>query len=423
MVIKNTSKIGSTPLRKSALAIAEAGIKAVLPENIIKDSVSIKGNLLRIKNKQFDLKSYRRLFIFAFGKAAADSAQALEKILGNRITGGAVIDVKSYKSKRLKVFVSDHPLPTKRNVRASKEFVKLVKDFGGLRANDFVIFVVSGGASALLCHPNRLTCAELGILVNKLFDKGVDIKEINTIRKHLSLIHGGYLAKYIYPAKAVALLYSDVPTSDLSVIASGPTFLDKTTVGDAKRIAKKYKLGSLPFIETPKDKKYFRNITNLLVCDNGAALKAMQKEAQKRGFKPTVYTNRLHGEARYAGERLIAKLKNNTAILAAGETTVKVNGSGKGGRNQELVLGALNHLGRKEVIVSIASDGKDFVKGTAGAIADLHTVLKAKKMKLDQEKYLDGNNSYVFFKNVGGLILTDETGGNVSDLMIALKGK
>ncbi len=423
MLIKNLHRLSSSSLRKSALEIAEAGITAVLPKNIIKETVSLKNNVLRVKNRKFDLRRYRRLFIFAFGKAAADSAQALEKILGNRITGGAVIDVKSYRSKRLKTFVADHPLPTARNIRASKEFVKLVKDFGGLKQDDLVIFVVSGGASALLCHPNKLTCTDLGKLTNTLFERGADIAEINTIRKHLSLIHGGYLAKYIYPARAVALLYSDVPTADLSVIASGPTFMDKTTVSDARRLARKYSLKKLPFIETPKDKKYFENVTNVLVCDNGVALKAMYARAARLKFKAIIYTNRLHGEARNAGRGLFTKLKSGSVILAAGETTVRIKGSGKGGRNQELVLGVLPHLKKGEVIVSIASDGKDYIKGAGGAIADLNTVSIARKMKLDPKKYLDNNDSYNFFKKTGDLILTDPTGANVSDLVIALHSK
>ncbi|PJC65531.1 MAG: glycerate kinase, partial [Candidatus Colwellbacteria bacterium CG_4_9_14_0_2_um_filter_50_12] len=242
MIIKNLRKLGSTSLRKSALSIAEAGIKAVLPKNIIRDSVSVKGDLLRIKNRQFDLKNYRRLFIFAFGKAAADSAHALEKILGDRIAGGVVIDVKTYKSKRLKVFAADHPLPTERNIKAGRELVKMLESFGKFTEKDIVLTVISGGASVLLCRPHQLTHTKLGVVVSALLKRGADIKEINIIRKHLSLIHGGYFAKYVYPAKTIALLYSDVPTSDLSVIASGPTFRDSTTVKDARRIAKKYGL-------------------------------------------------------------------------------------------------------------------------------------------------------------------------------------
>jgi glycerate-2-kinase len=237
------------------------------------------------------------------------------------------------------------------------------------------------------------------------------------------LIHGGYLAEYIYPGDVVALLYSDVPTSDLSVIASGPTFMDKTTVSDAKRIAKKYELGNLSFIETPKEKKYFKNIKNILICDNTIALRAMNERARELKFKSIVYSNRLQGVARYAGGKLLAKLKPGTAILAGGETTVKINHPGKGGRNQEMVLGALGYLKKNEVIISIASDGKDFIKGAGGAIADLNTLAKARKMKINPSKYLNGDNSYVFFKRIGDLILSDETGANVSDLMVALKGK
>jgi len=422
MIIKNIKKLGSNELRKSALSIAEAGITAVLPKNVIKSSVSSEGDLLKINNNQFDLKNYGRLFIFAFGKAAADSAEALEKILGNRITGGAVVDIKKYRSKYLKTFVADHPLPTERNIKVGNEFIKLLEDFGGMKADDFVIFVVSGGASVLLCHPNQLTSAELSALTSKFFEKGADITELNIVRKHLSLIHGGYFAKYIYPATAISLLYSDVPTSDLSVIASGPTFMDTTTVEDAKRIAEKYGIDNLPFIETPKENKYFEKIINILVCDNNVALKAMQKESKKLGFKSVIYTNLLHGEARYMGKELLSKLEDNTVILAAGETTVKVKKGGKGGRNQEFVLGSIPHLKEKEVVISIASDGKDFIKGIGGAIADLNIAAKAGKMKLNINKYLDENNSYKFFKKVGGLILTDSTGANVSDLMIAIKG-
>jgi glycerate 2-kinase len=423
MIIKNIEQLSRTPLRKATLLIAAAGVKAVLPKNVIFENISVKNNLLLIKNRKFDLRKYRRLFIFAFGKAAADSAQSLEKILGNYLTSGVVIDTKTYKSKRLKVFAADHPLPTKRNIKAGRELIKTLKSLGKFTKNDMVLTIISGGASVLLCYPHQLTTTKLGAVVSALLKRGADIKEINIVRKHLSLIHGGYFAKYVYPAKTIALLYSDVPTSDLSVIASGPTFRDNTTVNDAKRIAKKYSLGKQPFIETPKDKKYFKNVSNILVCDNLTALKAMRTKAKELGYKPIIYSNQLHGEARHAGKKLLAKLKAGTAVLAAGETTVKVKGFGKGGRNQELVLGSLPRLKEKEVIISIASDGKDFIKGAGGAIADLNTLKKAAKMNLDYKKYLNNNDAYNFFKKTGDLILTNPTGANVSDLIIALKEK
>jgi glycerate-2-kinase len=245
----------------------------------------------------------------------------------------------------------------------------------------------------------------------------------------LSLARGGFLAKYVYPAKVIALIFSDVPSNKLEFIASGPTIKDTTTVDDAKNILKKYKVESqigfnIDFlIETPKQDKYFKNVENILFLSNKEALKAMADYARSLKYRAKIKTDQLKGEAQQIGRQIafdIKKEKNKTVLIYGGETTVKIIGKGKGGRNQELALSALRFIDNNELVIAFASDGKDNSL-VAGAIADIFTKKKAKKLNLDIEKYLANNDSYSFFQKTGDFVKTGDTGSNVSDLIIALK--
>ncbi len=419
-----------TDLRRTALEIANAGLEAINTEKAVRSGVSFDGSTLKIKDNKFDLAGFERIFVVGVGKCALEAGRALEDILGDKLTNGIILIPKPSKELRVtgyrfRVFLGTHPFPTTENVNATAEIINLLSS---LTEKDFVIFVISGGGSTLLCQPKNLICDDERQILAVLFRSGANIEEVNTIRKHLSLARGGYLAEYAYPASSVALIFSDIPGGAMEFIASGPTVKDTTTVDDARRTLEKYEIGKITGLkieplETPKEEEYFEKIVNILFLDNMTALEAMTAKARELGFNPKIRTNVLDGEAREAGEKIaldIEKAGAKTAILYGGETTVTMKGNGKGGRNLEVILGALAKIGDGQVILSLASDGRDNTD-FAGALCDRITSEKAAKLDLKPDKFLESNDSYAFFEKVGDYILTGDTGSNVSDLIIAIR--
>lgn len=417
MLIKNFKKLAVTPLRRQGLEILSAGLEAVQTNPIIQRCFKRRGNMLIVKGKRFRLSRYRRIYFVGIGKSALDGARAVARVLGPYLTGGIALDVRRGSIKKIASIAGDHPFPTARNERAARRIATLLRDLG---KDDLLVALISGGGSALLCSNQNLTCKNEAVLTKLLFRRGAAIDEINTIRKHISNIKGGHFARLAYPATVIGLIFSDVPGCLPSVVASGPTYFDETTAADAKRIAKKYRLPKMEFFETPKERKYFQNVYNALFVSNETALDAMAKKARALGFKVKIVSSNLGGEAYRAGRRLARLAKPRQAFLAAGETIVKIKGNGKGGRNQELVLGALRALPRNALIISANSDGKDNVP-VAGALGDEKVLETMRKLKLDPAKYLLRNDSYHFFKKVGSHIMTGPTGINVSDLMLVLR--
>ena len=415
--IKNYHQLATNPLRKKALNIIEAGYQAIQPEKLLKEKIKLKNNILFLGKEKIDLKKFRKIFLIGFGKGSFKSAKIIEKILAKKIDGGIILDIKGGELKKVKSRIGTHPLSSKKNIKYTKEIISLIKK---TRKEDLILLLIFGGGSALLSDPNPgFSLAKLKSVNRILLQSGANIKEINIVRKHLSQLKGGGLAKLAYPAKVVSLIFSDVPGNSLETIASGPTVKDKSTVIQAKNIAKKYNLGNLSFSETPKENKYFKNVKNLLLVSNKIVLKAMKRKAKKEGFKVGIYSSKLQGEAKEAGKNILKKLKKRMIILAAGETIVRVkNPQGKGGRNQELVLGALPYLKKGQVIASCASDGWDNTPA-AGAVADFQSKIKAEKLKLNPNKYLKNNNSFIFFDKLKDLIYT-KGGINISDFLIAL---
>ncbi len=427
MKIKNFSKLATTKSRKDALKIAEAGLWAIDTQKVILNKIKLQKNSLVIDKKVFSLKNVKNIYVVAIGKCAGEASLALEKILGKKIKAGIALDVKTVKGlKIIKSLAGSHPLPSQKNTDGSIEIINLIKN---LIENDLVLFVISGGGSTLLCAPRKGTCQEETLIVQKLMDSGATINEINTVRKHLSVARGGYLAKYTYPAKSIALIFSDVIGNDLQFIASGPTVKDTTTIRQAFEILNKYNVQKVcaiedcGLVETPKHNEFFKPVTNLIFVSSEVALKAMSETAKKLGYKVKICTTCLKGEARDVGTKIAAEInrsKSKTILLYGGETTVNVKGEGKGGRNMELVLSALNTINENSLILSLASDGIDNTD-LAGALCDKMTSEKAEKLKLKPLKYLAENNSYPFFKKTGDYILTGKTGSNVSDLVIAIR--
>lgn len=427
MPIKNKKELSTTPLRKAALAIAEAGLRAIDTKRVIKKLVSLKGNALRIKDTFFSLEKTKHIFIIGIGKCSLDAALGIEKILGNHITGGIVLDVRCSKLlKHIESYEGTHPLPTQQNVDVTTRIINLLKK---TKRDDLVIMIISGGGSTLLCQPRNFECQNESALLSCLIRVGATIQEINTVRKHLSLARGGHLAQYAYPSRVAALIFSDIPGNDISFVASGPTVKDTTTIADAQRIFKKYtlykKCDFTPhhLITTPKEEKYFKQVHNILAVSNSTALEAMAHKAKALGFKSIICTDCLEGEARTVGSSITRRLKHvgpKQALLFGGETTVTLRGHGKGGRNQELALAALPLLEKGQFVLSLASDGRDNID-VAGALVDIKTKQKACALELNARAFLKKNNSYEFFKQCGGHIKTGHTGSNVADLVLALK--
>lgn len=424
-IVKNSKSISSTKLRKDALAILESGLAAVNTKKVIKNSIKLNQDKLSIGRKIYNLKKYNRIFVIGIGKTSFDTASQLEKILGKRINGGIVLDVKGGRLKYIKSLIGSHPLPSMQNMRATGEIMGILKS---LDSRDLVITIISGGGSTLLCWPYELKCENISAITDILMKKGANIHEINTVRKHLSEIQGGQFARLAYPATVAGLIFSDVPGDDLSMVASGPTVLDTTSAGDAAKILKKYsilkscKLPTCNLKETPKDPKLFEHVYNHLVVSNIHATKAMQKKALELGYKASIYSTTINGEARKIGQRLAKLPKSGEVIIAAGETTVTVKGKGKGGRNQELALGALENLKEDTLVLSCASDGIDNTS-VAGALVDQNVKEKASELKLNPQTYLKRNNSFEFFQKTNSHLKTGITGSNVSDLMIAIRKK
>lgn len=427
MKIKNSKALGVTLARKRLLQIAEAGLAAIDTEKVMAEKVGLSGNELKIGDRVFDLEKTKRIFVAGVGKCSLEAARALQKILGEKITDGVVIDLHGGSLKKIKAFSGTHPLPTERNVNATRELIKLIEK---AKEDDLVIFLISGGGSTLLSQPKEHTCAAEAELIKCLYSGGATIKEINTARKHISLARGGNLAKYAYPAEVVSLIFSDVPGDDLNSVASAPTLLDATTVEDAAEVLTKYGawercgISRSGLIETPKEPKYFEKVSNILFISNKIALAAMTAEAKKLGLVPDIRDYAIQGEASEVGKKIIKELhgvSSGTVLLYGGETTVTFKKPrGKGGRNQELALSGLRFIKDDEAIAALASDGEDNTD-MAGAICDKITREKAKENGLEPGKYIKEHGSYDFFAALGDQIFTGKTGSNVSDLIIALK--
>ena len=421
--IKNYSDLAITRERSIVLDLIEAAIESIQPENILKKNFQLEGNILKIQNRIFDLSNFKKIFLIGFGKGSAGISKIVEEKLGKHLTKGFVIDTTKADFEKIDFTLGTHPLPSEENLNFTK---KTIEQLSNLTVNDLVLVVVCGGGSVMFEKTHNISLKKLIEVNNALLCSGATISEMNTIRKHLSAVKGGGLIKHLFPAKIVSLLFSDVPGNDLSVIASGTTVMDKTTVNDALAIYNKYgleklKLSENDFSETPKDENVFSTTENFLMLSNLTALNAMEKKAKELKIDCEIYSDRFESEADLAGKALIEKTKPHSLLITGGETTVKVaNRNGVGGRNQEVVLSALYSLDEKTVIASFASDGFDNTS-FAGAIGDIHTLEKAKKLGINPQEFLSANNSFNFFKNIQDGIFTNRLPSNVSDLIIVYK--
>jgi glycerate 2-kinase len=438
--VKNYTALATTENRKLALEIMNAGLDAINTERVINRSISLWGNILSVKGKEFDLTKFKRIKVVGFGKSSCVAGQALEKILESKINQGAIIGLEKIDCKYIETFAGTHPRPSAANVEAGKKIYEIIKDSN---VDDLIIVLVSGGGSALLCYPES-EYVEGSKLYEAFLKTGGTISEMNTIRKHLSQMKGGGLAKIAYPATIIGLIFSDVPGDVFENVASGPTYKDKTTIADAQKIITKNNLGEFNLIETPKEKKYFKNVHNFILVSNKTAVEAMAKKVKELNLEANIISTELYDQvdealkkiANGTGEEFsqvlgspgpypgqtMTKSFTGSVNLAAGEPRVTVpKDHGKGGRNLHMGLEAvrMNLIKDDEVFISFASDGMDN-SDAAGAIVDKETIKKAEKLGLDVGDYSNRFDSYNFFQKTGNIIQTGPTNSNVSDLMVLI---
>jgi len=428
--------------------ILQRALEAVSPEKCIQRTITRDGESLRVQGEEYDLSRIKRVIVVGIGKASARMAAALEELLGDKIAAGIGVTADGCKvpTRRVEVVEAGHPVPDERGRAAARRIVDTV---GSAGKDDLVIVLISGGGSALLTLPAPgLSLADLRETNRLLLRSGACIQELNTVRKHLSQVKGGQLARHAFPARVLSLILSDVPGDPLDVIASGPTVPDPTRFADALAVLERYdiservpssvrshlisgKRGEIP--ETPKpEDPLFQGVKNVLVGSGNMAAQAACTEGERLGYHTLLLTTTLAGEAREVG-KVFASLARELVthgrpvpppalLVAAGETTVTVRGPGKGGRNQELALSAAMGIEGLPgvVIAALGTDGRDGPTDAAGGMVDGETIGRLRAHAVDPWNALARNDAYNALGKADALIRTGPTGTNVADLVVVL---
>jgi hydroxypyruvate reductase len=422
-------------LRKDAHAIFRASLVAADPVDAV---------IRHLKTR--DLSRYRHIYVVGAGKAGASMARGTERVLRRRITGG-LINVKDghiANLRHIELNECGHPVPDDRGVNGAARIAEIARR---AQSDDLVVCLISGGASALLPLPaDGITLEEKQAVTRLLLACGANIHEINAVRKHISRIKGGQLARLAAPAAVETLMLSDVIGDDLDVIGSGPTAPDNSTYGGALEILDNYAIrdripaavrerllrgASGEIEETPKQgDPIFHRVRNTIIGSNRLALDAAARRARNLGYRTAVLSSEIEGETRDVARmhaaiaREVARsgqpFKRPVCIITGGETTVTIKGNGLGGRNQEFVLAAaIDVAGMSDIVIlSAGTDGTDGPTDAAGAIADGATLGRNPEAR----RYLDANDSYRYFESLGDLIKTGPTNTNVMDVRLMLVG-
>jgi len=425
-LIKNPSKLHLTHNSRAILTILNEGFDSLsLYEQEFKKY--LLKNKIKLPKSQIDLKKYDRVFLVAIGKSAGKMSEYVSKKI-NFQNGIVIVPTgvePKLKKSIFKIFYGGHPLPNHNSLNSGKKLVLFLNE---TTKNDFVVFLMSGGGSALSVNPDFISLKDMIVVNDVLLRSGANIIEIACVRKHLSLIKGGRLIQNM-DCHGISFLVSDVIGDDLGSISSGMTYCDKSTFGDALRIIKKYSLeNKLPksalFVlksgsngerpETPKKPK----IKNIILLNNSACLSKMRVKSKKLGYNPFV-ANKIDGDVIGVANRLslIALRSKNNCLVFGGEPTVNVTGTGKGGRNQELVLRLYEKLKNQKFNFTITSIGTDGIDGNTKFAGALFST----EYEYDGKPYLKNNDSSSFFKKYGGLIKTGVTQNNVNDIGIILR--
>jgi hydroxypyruvate reductase len=433
-------------LRQQALAIFRAALAAANPDAAILRHVRLRDRALLAERTRYPLRGIGKIHVIGGGKAGAAMAQAIEKLgLPKELRGASFVNVKDGYPARLRWIELNecgHPMPDQRGVRGAARIAEIATSAG---ADDLVICLISGGASALLPLPAPpVTLEEKQAVTSLLLASGASIHEFNAVRKHISLIKGGQLARMAYPARLLSLVLSDVVGDDLDVIGSGLTAPDASTFAGAKAVLEKYGiLGRVPasvrerlesgargeIRETPKSgDSAFARTQNLIVGSNRLASEAAAAEARALGFNTMILSTVVEGETREIARmhaaiskeivRYRRPLAPPACLISGGETTVTIRGAGLGGRNQEFVLAAAIDLAGQDrtVVLSGGTDGTDGPTRAAGAIADGKTLARGP----DAHQFLAANDSYHYFEKLDDLVITGPTNTNVADVRIML---
>ncbi|RQD68093.1 MAG: glycerate kinase [Tindallia sp. MSAO_Bac2] len=413
-------------IRDDALSIIDESIKAVLPNEAVDKA---------LRNRKFQ----GEVIVISIGKAAWNMAEAAKQRLGDQIKAGVVVTKYGHSQGLIEGFdiiEAGHPVPDANSVKGAEAVLRLVSN---LTKDDQVILLLSGGGSALFEKPMEgVALEDIMNVTDQLLASGADIVEINTIRKRLSRVKGGRFAKMCGDAQIYSIVLSDVLGDRLDAIASGPAYPDMTNSSQALDIIEKYQLHindnikKILAVETPKE---IKNCDTIIAGNVNTLCDAAANKAQELGYSPVILTTTLNCQAREAGSVFAAiaqKIKQNDennysikppcAVIAGGETVVRVSGSGKGGRNQEIALSASKGIEGMEdiVIFSVGSDGTDGPTDAAGGIVDGKSVERMKSAGVDPESYLNNNDSFNALAASNDLVITGPTGSNVNDVSIIL---
>lgn len=439
--------MNSDERRRIARRIFDAAVQGVLPDRLIGTAVSLQDNELRILDRTYPLHPGQKVHVFGSGKASVGMAGSLLSILKNRVAGGVIVtsQLPTDNLSPLLAVQGSHPVPDKNSIKGAE---LLIQGLSGLQPDDFFLYLLSGGSSALIEKPlENISLAEMQETTRLLLENGVPIQQVNAVRKHLSMVKGGRLGEYTKASGAV-LVISDVIGDELSVIGSAPLYYDPTTYKQCRDILEQAsiwdslspgvrfvitagEMGDLP--ETPKQEMKF--IRHFLLGTNHIALEQARRTAEESELNTYVITSSLSGEAREVAKDLVALARNITinhepyqlpaCLLFGGETTVTVRGPGRGGRNQELALAALAEIGKQDTILLLSggTDGIDGNSSAAGAIVDSKLFMEAARQNLSIPRYLADNDANGFFHAVGGLLETGQTGTNVMDITMLIIDK
>ena len=439
-----TKSMQASPYGEKVAQVLAAALEAADPTQAVRQHMRRNGTQLTIGEKLYDLDRCKRIFLVGFGKASQPMGAAAAEILGDYLTQGILLTKVKTPGPiaRLEILEAAHPVPDQHSLDGAQKIVDLLAK---TTENDLVICLISGGGSALLTLPiPEISLDNLQVLTKALLGCGATINEINCLRKHLSRVKGGQLARLAAPAQVAALILSDVIGDPLDVIASGPTVPDPSTFQEALGILQKYQLldqipiAILQYIqrganteirETPKaDDPLFEKIYTQIVGNNYQAARASIDQAQTEGFNALLLTTSLQGEAQQVGRMLAAILRQTAltgdpiprpaCIIAGGETTVTIRGNGLGGRNQEVALAAVTELARLSdvLLVTLATDGEDGPTDAAGAVVTGETLGRAGQSGLDPSEFLARNAAYEFFDPLNDLLKPGATQTNVNDL-------
>jgi hydroxypyruvate reductase len=435
-------------MREDGARIFARAVAAVDPRAALKRIVRIQGENLKVRDRHYDLSRFRHVYVVGAGKASAAMARAVEELMIDRITEGTVTVKYGYGMplRKIGLIEAAHPVPDEEGVRGSQKIIDVLTKTA---EEDLVFSLISGGGSALTPMPaDGISLKDKEAVTRLLLECGASINEFNAMRKHLSRIKGGNMARLAFPATLINLMLSDVIGDPIDVIASGPFVPDNSTFQECQEIIQRYHLrekmppsvlnhirlgleGRIP--ETPKPgDPVFDRVQNVIIGSNRIAVTGAERKAKQLGYKTLILSSSIKGETRDVASvhAAIAREIHGTGhpvsppacVISGGETTVTIHGSGLGGRNQEFALAAALEIeGLKHtVILSGGTDGTDGPTAAAGAIVDNTTITRAKRKGLDPHAFLSNNDSYHFFEQLGELLITGPTHTNVMDVRIIL---